>query len=62
MIPELLQRKLTASGLTQAELARRLNVAPQHVNDWLRGRRQPRAATLDRILRVLDRAVKEPAP
>ena len=39
--PPLLRTWLTAQGIRQAELARRLGITPTAVCDWLRGQRRP---------------------
>lgn len=40
-----------ASGLTQAQLAERIGVAPQHIGRWERGERKPK---FDALLRIAD--------
>jgi transcriptional regulator with XRE-family HTH domain len=50
MIPELLNEMLSKSGLSQAELARRAGIPRSVLNVYLRGRREPGAAALLRIV------------
>lgn len=57
-----------AAGLTQAELAARAGTSQATLSAYERGRKDPSAATLDRLLRAAGRrltttlAVREPTP
>ncbi len=49
-----LQQVLIARDVSQAELARRLDVVPSAVNHWLSGRREPASQTLSAAAAVLE--------
>lgn len=51
---ERLQRALDDRAMSQAELARRVEVNPSTVNHWLSGRREPPSQTVGRITAALD--------
>jgi len=53
MIREAIAAEVERAGWTQAELASRSGVAQPHISDILAGRRDPRASTLDRLLKAL---------
>jgi transcriptional regulator with XRE-family HTH domain len=55
---EALAAALAASGMTQADLARRINTPPQHVNNWLRGRRPLSLAMIDRIAAAIGQPIR----
>ncbi len=42
-------------GLTQIEIARRINVPPETIRNWEQGKRHPTGATRS-LLRILDKA------
>lgn len=48
-----LAEQRVALGLTQKDLAARLNVSPQYLNDIERGRRNPPYALVEQIAQVL---------
>ena len=41
------------AGMTQAELASKLDIPPQSIGQWERGERRPKLETLDRIAAAL---------
>lgn len=49
-----LRAELTGSGLSQAELARRVGVSQQTVSKWLSAETQPRLKLVPRLARALD--------
>ena len=49
-----LQAAMQSSGLSQSELARRLDVTPSYVSQLLSGHRRPGLDTLEKIARVLE--------
>jgi transcriptional regulator with XRE-family HTH domain len=40
-VRELLLGKITESGMNQSEVAKKLDISPQYLNDVLRGNRKP---------------------
>lgn len=46
----LLRDRIARSGGSQSEAARRAGISPQHLSDYLLGRRGMRSDTLDRLL------------
>jgi transcriptional regulator with XRE-family HTH domain len=52
-----LHEYLQAQGLSQAELARRLNVDPNTVNRWLGGSRRPGWKTMQRLVELTSGSV-----
>ena len=51
---EKLKKLRLKSGLTQAQLAEKLNVSPSTVGMYEQGRREPRKATLQQVCRELN--------
>ena len=49
--PQVLQNFLDSHSITQAELARLLNVPKQTVNNWIKGRAMP---SYDRTIRLME--------
>jgi transcriptional regulator with XRE-family HTH domain len=49
-----LQRALERAGLSQAELARRIEAHPNLVNSWVSGRRRPSLAYLAKLAPALE--------
>jgi len=56
---EALKAKLKETGLTQAELARRVGLTPRCINDILKGRRRGREETKERIARAFGMSYDE---
>lgn len=52
----MLRGRILRSGLSQSEAARRARISPQHLCDYLRGRREMRTVTLDRVLQACSRS------
>lgn len=47
-------RTIRAKGMTQKELAEKLNVSPQQVNKWVKGKENFTLETISKIENVLD--------
>jgi transcriptional regulator with XRE-family HTH domain len=59
-----LSEALKPKVMTQSELAKRLNVSPQAVSDWVAGKSKPRAdlmAQIEDLLGIPMRAWTEPS-
>jgi len=52
-LPTRLARRIAATGLKKAEIARRAGVSPARLGNYLNGTRTPDLATLERIAAVL---------
>ena len=52
--PQALQYFLDSHSITQAELARMLDVPKQTVNGWIKGRTMPKYDRLTRIMEMMD--------
>lgn len=52
--PHVLQNFLDSHSITQAELARILEVPKQTVNGWIKGRTMPKYERLARIMEMMD--------
>ena len=52
--PQVLQNFLDSHSITQAELARILEVPKQTVNGWIKGRTMPKYERLARIMEMMD--------
>ena len=52
-------RRRWSAGLTQKELARLAGVRPETLNRLERGKTVPTAATVDRLIKVLERVERE---
>ena len=52
--PQLLQNFLDSNSITQAELARMLDVPKQTVNGWIKGRTMPKYERLIQIMEMMD--------
>ena len=52
--PQVLQNFLDSHSITQAELARMLDVPKQTVNGWIKGRTMPKYERLARIMEMID--------
>lgn len=50
---QLLRRARKKAGLTQAELAEKLNISYQNISQWERDLRQPKVETLEKIAEAL---------
>ena len=50
-----LNRLLREKGMTQVDLAKRIDAAPSAVNAWVKGATIPRTPTLRKIMEVLGR-------
>jgi transcriptional regulator with XRE-family HTH domain len=50
---EKLRARADAMGITQADLARRMDLDPRRVGHYMRGLREPDFQTLARLVRVL---------
>ena len=59
MIGKRIRLNRKAAGLTQAELAQKLNTPPQSIGQWERGERQPKLDTLLRIASALNTPLEE---
>lgn len=55
---KIIRRRKTV-GMTQADLARRAGIRPQTLNRLEKGRSTPEVDTVDRLIRVLERAEAE---
>lgn len=53
-IQEKIAEAITQSGLTQTEIARRLNVRPMQVCSYAKGRKMPALETLANFCKILD--------
>lgn len=51
---EKIKQAINLTGITQAELAHKLNIAPGSLAQWINGRRNPSMKTLERIAITLD--------
>ena len=49
---------LDAQGMSRAELARRVKWNPSHLGEWLNGTRDPRVATVEKVLAALGLSIK----
>lgn len=54
-----LRRAMRRANVTQAALARRVDVGRSTVSAWVHGKAKPRLDTLDRIARVLGTTVPD---
>ena len=52
--PQVLQNFLDSHSITQAELARMLDVPKQTVNGWIKGRTMPKYERLIQIMEMMD--------
>ena len=52
--PQVLQNFLDSHSITQAELARMLDVPKQTVNGWIKGRTMPKYERLIQIMEMID--------
>ena len=52
--PQVLQNFLDSHSITQAELARMLEVPKQTVNGWIKGRTMPKYERLIQIMEMMD--------
>ena len=52
--PQVLQNFLDSHSITQAELARMLDVPKQTVNGWIKGRTMPKYERLARIMEMME--------
>ena len=52
--PQALQNFLDSNSITQAELARMLDVPKQTVNGWIKGRTMPKYERLIQIMEMMD--------
>ena len=52
--PQALQNFLDSHSITQAELARMLDVPKQTVNGWIKGRTMPKYERLARIMEMME--------
>lgn len=52
--PQVLQNFLNSNSITQAELARMLDVPKQTVNGWIKGRTMPKYERLIQIMEMMD--------
>ena len=52
--PQVLQNFLDSHSITQAELARMLDVPKQTVNGWIKGRTIPKYERLARIMEMME--------
>lgn len=52
--PQALQNFLDSHSITQAELARMLDVPKQTVNGWIKGRTMPKYERLIQIMEMMD--------
>lgn len=57
-----IRRRQSAWGWTQVEMARFLDEAPQRINDWTRGRREPSDAVKPKLVDRLGISPAEVAP
>lgn len=52
--PQLLQNFLDSHSITQAELARMLDVPKQTINGWIKGRTMPKYERLIQIMEMME--------
>ena len=52
--PQVLQNFLDSHSITQAELARMLDVPKQTVNGWIKGRTMPKYERLERLMEMME--------
>ena len=52
--PQVLQNFLDSHSITQAELARMLDVPKQTVNGWIKGRTMPKYERLIQIMEMME--------
>ena len=52
--PQVLQNFLDSHSITQAELARMLDVPKQTVNGWIKGRTMPKYERLAHIMEMME--------
>lgn len=52
--PQVLQNFLDSHSISQAELARMLDVPKQTVNGWIKGRTMPKYERLIQIMEMMD--------
>lgn len=50
--------ELARQGMSRAELARRVKWNPSHLGEWLNGTRDPRVATVEKVLAALGLSIK----
>ena len=49
-----LEAYMLSTHQTQTDIARRLKVTPQAVNNWFAGRREPSYTTYEKIIQLLE--------
>ena len=50
---QLLSRKITEAGISQVELANRINVTPRTVSRWLHGQKPPKPSLINELAKAL---------
>lgn len=53
-LPQILQNFLNDNSISQAELARTLNVPKQTINNWLKGRAMPSYERLIALMELIE--------
>lgn len=53
-LPQALQHFLNSHSMTQAELARRLDIPPQTVNGWVKGHAVPKYDRLVLLMEMME--------